>query len=173
MRTLSWWTLAGVAACSGSDPSTSYVPHDPCAALVIRSASATAAQHDGIVDALALWRALGVSAFGATADPAEPAGPALDPVAPAIEIRFDDAGVAFHGVYDPPSARVLINRDLVDRATLSIVIAHELGHVFGLPHVAVADRLSLMNPGNLATPPTAADQQALEALWGACAPAAP
>jgi predicted Zn-dependent protease len=67
---------------------------------------------------------------------------------------------------------VLINRDLVDRTALAIVIAHELGHVFGLVHVAATTRLSLMNPGNVVTPPTDADQRALEAMWGACTPAA-
>lgn len=88
----------------------------------------------------------------------------IDPIA----IRFDDAAEAFHGVYDPASATITINRALTDRATLAIVIAHELGHVFGLAHVPAATRASLMNPGNLATPPTDADQRTLEALWGTC-----
>jgi len=64
--------------------------------------------------------------------------------------------------------RVLINRDLADPAMVAIVVAHELGHVFGLVHVSPAARLSLMNPGNLVTPPTDADQQTIEALWGRC-----
>jgi hypothetical protein len=167
LRSLSWWALAGVAACSGTDPSTSYVAHDPCAALMVRSGAATTAQQDGITDALALWRGLGVSAFDQAA-----AGAPIDPppAAAVIEIRFDDAGATFHGVYDPESESVLINRDLLDRTELAIVIAHELGHVFGLVHVAPATRVSLMNPGNLTTAPTEADQRALQALWGECAP---
>ena len=160
----SWWMLAGVAACGGSDPS-SYAPRDPCTALAISAPAATEVERDGIAGALALWRGRGVSAF----DP-QPTSDA--PPAAAIEIRFSTAAAAFHGIYDPASASVLINRELVDRRALAIVIAHELGHVFGLAHIAAAARLSVMNPGNLATPPTEADQGALEALWGACAPPA-
>ena len=103
---------------------------------------------------------------------AAPAGepgavPAAAPGA-TIDIEFADAAAAFHGVYDPATDRVLINRDLTDPTTLAIVVAHELGHAFGLVHVSPAARLSLMNPGNLATTPTDADQQAVEALWGRC-----
>lgn len=100
-----------------------------------------------------------------------PSGAIADAVGP-IEIRFGDAAETFHGVYDPSSATITINRALTDRAALAIVIAHELGHVFGLAHVAAATRASLMNPGNLATPPTDADRRTLEALWGTCRGAA-
>jgi hypothetical protein len=167
--------LAGLVACGGEPPA--YTPRDPCAALAITTALATAVERDAIADALALWRDHGVTAFDQPAPDAPPVaaiGAAIDPapITAAIDIRFGDAAAAFHGVYDPASASVMINRDLVDRAPLAIVIAHELGHVFGLAHVAAATRPSLMNPGNLITPPTDGDQRALEALWGACAPAA-
>lgn len=151
--------LVVLAACGGADR-VDYVAHDPCAPLALTATTATPAERDGLAGAVALWRDRGVVAFDA-ADPAAEA-------APAIEVQFDDAAAAFHGVYDPDHARVSINRDLADPATLGIVIAHELGHVFGLAHVAPAARISLMNPGNLTTPPTDADQQALEALWGSC-----
>jgi hypothetical protein len=152
--------LVALAACGGSDRS-EYVARDPCATLVVTAGDATAVERDGIAGALALWRDRGVAAFDATAAAgAAPAG--------AIEIRFEDAAAAFHGVFDPAADQILINRDLADRATLGIVIAHELGHVFGLIHIAPAARLSLMNPGNLITPPTDDDQRALEALWGSC-----
>jgi hypothetical protein len=156
-----WWCpLAVVAACSGSDPSASAGAHDPCAPLAIAAPGATADEQAGIADALALWRGRGVTAFAADAAPSA-----------TITIRFEDAADTFHGLYEPDQADVRINRDLTaaaDRTTLSIVIAHELGHVFGLVHIDPAVRLSLMNAGNLVTPPTAADQQALAALWGAC-----
>lgn len=150
--------LAALAACSGSDP-VSYVARDPCAALAITTSAPTALERDGIDAALALWRARGVSAF----DPI-----AVAQASSAIEVRFEDAGSAFHGVYDPVSDSVVINRDITERETLAIVIAHELGHVFGLAHVAASTRVSLMNPGNLVTPPTDGDQRDLEVLWGSC-----
>jgi hypothetical protein len=166
LRKQLWWMLAGVAACGTSDPSISYVARDPCAALVIDAATVTPVQQGGIADALALWRDRGVAAF----DLGAPGDGAASEAAVAIQIRFDDAAATFHGIYDPESASVVINRDLVDRGMLAIVIAHELGHVFGLEHIPIATRASLMNPGNVATPPTDADQRTLEARWGACSP---
>ena len=151
--------LVGLAACSGAESPDSYLARDPCTGLAITTTAATAAELDGIAHAVALWRDRGVSAFDINPQSAS---------STAIEIRFDDAAAAFHGVYDPASARVLINRDLADPPTLGVVIAHELGHVFGLAHIERGARISLMNPGNLITPPTEADQRALEALWGSC-----
>jgi hypothetical protein len=153
-----WWCpLVVVAACGGSDPSASAVAHDPCAPLAIAAPGATADEQAGIADALALWRGRGVTAF--TDAPADAT----------ITIRFESAADTFHGLYEPDQADLLINRDLAaDRAPLSIVIAHELGHAFGLVHIDPAVRPSLMNAGNLVTPPTDADQRALAALWSAC-----
>jgi hypothetical protein len=147
--------LAVLAACGGPDPP-GYVARDPCAGLAITAMDATSVELDGIADAQALWRARGVAAFDGEAS------------GTTLVVRFAEAGSVFHGVYDPVSDSVVINRGITDRATLAIVIAHELGHVFGLAHVAASTRVSLMNPGNLATPPTEADQQTLEALWGTC-----
>jgi hypothetical protein len=163
LRTSSGWTLAVLAACS-ADPAASYVARDPCTPLAITSSAATPVELDGIAAALSLWRDRGVAAF----DPASESAPAPGIAGAPVAIRFDDAGSAFHGIYDPPSATIAINRAITDRTTLAIVIAHELGHVFGLAHVAADTRASLMNPGNLVTPPTDADQQTLETLWGAC-----
>ena len=160
MRRSSWW-IAALAACSG--PGESAIPaHDPCAQLAIVVVAPSDAQRDGIANAQALWRDRGVAAFDAVADPA-PAAPRAS-----LEIQFADAAPVFHGQYDPAGGRVLINRDLTDAAMLAIVIAHELGHAFGLVHIAPADRTSVMNPDNLITAPTDADQRALEALWGRC-----
>jgi hypothetical protein len=159
----SGWTLAVLTAC-GADQQTDYVARDPCAPLALTAPAATPAELDGIAAARTLWRDRGVAAF----DP--PPTSSLEPAASAepIAIRFGDAAAVFHGVYDPPSATIMINRAITDRTTLAIVIAHELGHVFGLAHVAAVTRISLMNPGNVVTPPTDADQLTLAALWGAC-----
>lgn len=148
-----------LAACS-SDPA-DYTPRDPCAALAIAPIAPTAAQSDGVTAALALWRGRGVTAF-------DLAGSSGSASAAPLEIQFADAAATFHGVYDPPSNRVLINRDLTDPDMLGIVIAHELGHVFGLVHIPPATRASLMNPDNVITPPTDADRAALQTLWGSC-----
>jgi len=158
------FAVAACAACGDPQVPEGAAAHDACAPLTIAAAAAASSvQQAGVAGALALWRDHGVSAF----DPA-PAGTTAAAAPPSIAIEFDDAATAFHGVYDPAGDRVLINRDLVDPATLAIVIAHELGHAFGLVHIPPDTRLSLMNPGNLVTPPTDADQQAVEALWGPC-----
>jgi hypothetical protein len=150
---------AACAACGDPQASEGAGAHDACALLAITTSTATPAEQAGIDGALALWRDHGVSAFDAAPGPAP---------GPAIDIQFADAAAVFHGVYDPAADRVLINRDLTDPAMVAIVVAHELGHAFGLVHIAPAARRSLMNPGNLVTPPTDADQQAVEALWGRC-----
>jgi hypothetical protein len=154
---------AACAACSDPQASEGAGAHDACAPLTIATAAATPAEQAGVDRALALWRDHGVSAFDAAPAGAPGAAPAV-----VIDIEFADAAATFHGVYDPATNRVLINRDLTDPATVAIVVAHELGHAFGLVHVPPATRLSLMNPGNLVMPPTDADQQAVEALWGRC-----
>lgn len=94
----------------------------------------------------------------------------LDASVPAavIPIELERAPAAFHGFYDDEAGVIYLNDQLADRRQLAIVLAHELGHAFGLVHVSPAERTSLMNPGNLTTPPTDEDQAALEALWGRC-----
>jgi hypothetical protein len=156
---------AACAACAAPQPSERASAHDACAPLAIIAAAATPAEQAGIDGALALWRDHGVSAFDAALPPDATPGGAPGAT---IDIQFADAAAVFHGVYDPAADRVVINRDLTDPVPIAIVIAHELGHAFGLVHISPATRISLMNPGNLVTPPTDADQQAVEALWGRC-----
>jgi hypothetical protein len=146
--------LLAVAACtSGRGDSTIDVTHDACAPLALVSAEATTVQREGIADAEALWRDRGAPALGLRA------GSTLDVV-------FQDAASNFYGLYDDEFGVIYINQQITIRSTLAIVVAHELGHAFGLPHIT--DRVSVMNPGNLSTPPTEDDQRALAALWGNC-----
>ena len=125
----------------------------------------TAAQRAGIEGAISLWRGHGVETVRVIDGVA--AGSA------AIELRFEEAAPPFHGLYDDEAGVVYINRGIQDLTPLSIVIAHELGHAFGLPHIAFSERTSLMNPGNLVTPPNDEDRAAIEALWGRCGEPAP
>lgn len=148
-----------VAACSGSSDHTIDVAHDVCAPIALTARSASTGQLAGIDGALASWRTRGA----ATVAMSESSGDAA-----AIDIRFEAAALAFHGHYDDETSVVYINNAISDPSALAIVIAHELGHAFGLSHIAAAERRSLMNPGNLVTPPTEGDQQALEARWGPC-----
>lgn len=68
-------------------------------------------------------------------------------------------------MYEDEVGLIYIN-DALAAPELGIVIAHELGHAFGLPHIQ--GRASVMNAGNLTVAPNDDDRRALEALWGDC-----
>ena len=140
-----------LADCNGPTDQTIDITHDPCAGTTIGGGN-TDEQRAGIDDAIALWAGEGASLTRSDA--------------PAIEVRFETASGAFHGVYDDERGVIHINNAVIDPGELAIVIAHEIGHAFGLAHVT--NRTSLMNPGNLTTPPTDEDRLAVEALWGRC-----
>lgn len=144
---------SALAGCTTPD-STIDNAHDACAPLQLRADDATAAQAAGIAGAMALWKDNGAPQLGT-------AGEAV------VEVRFRSAAPAFHGVYDDESAVIYINTDLVDPDVLSIVIAHEVGHALGLPHVG--GKRSVMLQGNTTVPPGEDDAVALARLWGSCA----
>jgi hypothetical protein len=145
--------LLALAACGGTADSTIDVTHDACAPLALVAAAPTPAQTAGISRAQDLWRSHGAPAVGLRADVT-------------VEVHFDTASPAFHGLYNDETGVIYINREISDETTLSIVIAHELGHAFGLVHVT--DRDSVMNPGNLTVVPNDGDRDALASLWGTC-----
>jgi hypothetical protein len=142
------------SACTGG-PGAEPPVFDPCAPLVIAAADdSTAAERASLDEAVAMWRAM--SGAQVTTDDL--------PDAPRLVVTFRDAALVFFGIYEPSG--IAVNRGLTDPSMRAVVLAHELGHAFGLLHVS--DPASVMKPGNLTVPPAARDAEALAALWGVC-----
>jgi hypothetical protein len=154
--------LVALVACG--DPvgdTTLDITFDPCEAIELVPAVGTDAGQLAAIDAAAgMWR----DAAGVRIDRA-PGGAAL-------AIRFEDAALAFRGVYLDEEGVVVVNRGLDGAKAQEIAIAHEIGHALGLWHVDDDERTSVMNPGNLSIRPNDGDAAELAALWGDCPPAA-
>jgi len=143
-------------ACASNEGSTTIeLTHDACAPLSLVADAPTELQSAALQDGQDLWIDRGAPAIGRRAGAT-------------LEVRFEPASPAFRGLYDDHEGVIYINSELTDPRVLSIVVAHELGHAFGLHHVPTSERPSLMNPGNVSTPPTVEDQAALVSLWGTC-----
>lgn len=158
MRDLFVFALA-VAALGGcaSSPSAPGVTFDACEPLgVVPPAGASADELASLGDAVALWHAAGIAQL------------TVGGAGPTVALEFRDAAAVFYGYYDAPNATLYVNDRVTDRTERAIVIAHELGHAFGLVHVPASAHASVMNPGNLSVTPNASDLAALAALWGAC-----
>jgi len=155
LRLLGVLAVATLVACGGTNDGSIDVTHDACAPLALVSAAPTDLQSAAMVDAQELWKDHGAPSLGLRAGTT-------------LEVRFEDASPVFHGFYDDQNSIIFINRSITDQHVMSIVIAHELGHAFGLVHISESERVSLMNPGNLSTTPTTEDQHAVELLWGSC-----
>jgi hypothetical protein len=165
LRTTSVLLLAvafGVAAgCTGTDTDHQLdIVFDVCEPVAVIAPDADAPRLAAIEQALQLWRDQGVSAATLETAPVEGV--------PTLEVQFADGSALFRGVYEDEIGVVIINNDVTDPETLSIVVSHELGHAFGLWHVSHDERTSVMNPGNLGTAPTSADGLALTDVWGPC-----
>ena len=147
-------SVIALCACGApSNPDTAGILYSPCDQVLVQpEAGTTEAEHGSVTAAIALWRDVGLTALSTSEGVSVP-------------VRFADAAAVFHGVYEPSSGIVFINRDL-GGAARDITVAHELGHALGLPHVALEERPSVMNPGNLTVLPSPSDQAALQRLWG-------
>jgi predicted Zn-dependent protease len=108
--------------------------------------------------AIVLWNEAG--GFGLTRDAKE--------TLPRLRVQFEKALSSFRGVYDDERGVVIINERLDDPRALALTVAHELGHAFGLWHVASSSRTSLMNPGVVTVEPTPEDVNEVRAIWGSC-----
>jgi hypothetical protein len=155
--------LALAASCAASPPPSDAIRFDPCQPVVLAvGASATIDQAAAVQSASAMWNQIGHTRLSSLASSASVPASALT-----LPVRFQPAAAPSHGYYDPVSGEVLVNTDLRGRPD-AITIAHEVGHAFGLVHVAPDQRPSVMNPGNLDTAPTLEDRDALTLLWGQC-----
>lgn len=137
------------------------VVYDPCAGLVVSAPAGNAEQLSNLETALSLW----TSVLGVQLSAVDVPGWAR------VEVAFADAPEAMRGVYDDERGLVFVNSRLKNPASMSITIAHELGHAFGMWHVN--GRKSVMNPGNLKTHPTVEDALKVQELWPSCSEAAP
>jgi hypothetical protein len=150
------WPFLLLLACGAPEPTSDEIVYSPCAPVSLApEPDTTESERASILDAVALWRDVGVTALTMSEDQGTPAVP----------LRFRDAAAVFRGIYEPSSGLVSINRGL-DGTDRTVTIAHELGHALGLPHVPASERASVMNPGNLTVLPTAEDVAVLQQRWG-------
>lgn len=128
---------------------------DPCEPAAVTAPGASAEQLASIDDAIAMWRADGIMQLSRGDSGA-------------ISVVFRDGAAAIYGYYEDTAATIYVNLELTDPAERAVTIAHELGHAFGLVHVAANVRPSVMNPGNLTVVPDGDDAAVLASKWGSC-----
>ncbi len=131
---------------------------DPCQPVAVAlDVGGTANQQTGARAAIGWW----LATAGARLSMDGPSGVALP-------VHFQPAAAPSHGFFDPARGEIFVNDDLSGDA-LAVVVAHELGHAFGLVHVT--GRASVMNAGNVDVAPNVGDAADLSAVWGTCGPA--
>ena len=150
--------LALLFACGTSTDPPIATTFDVCLPIVVDAPEATEDELASLDDAMAMWRDHGVAGLSRAASSSDAH----------VVLRFQSAAANFHGLYDDAAGVIYVNTALTDRRARAITIAHELGHSFGLFHIARDERESVMNPANLSVAPDAADTAAVQAIWGDC-----
>jgi hypothetical protein len=148
--------IAFLTGCADAPPGAVERVFDPCATRVVVPNDATDEERASVDAALALWN--------------EAAGLSLsrDGEGEPLPIELVHTLPALFGAYDDRAGTILINRSISDPRARSIVLAHELGHAFGMLHAAPEGGESLMRAGNTSVPPTPLDVQRLRSLWDVC-----
>jgi hypothetical protein len=145
-------------ACGGG-PALILNTHSACHPVqIIPDPKSNDDQKASMQDAADMWNKLGLTQL--TLEPTLHAGQ--------VPIRFEDAPPAFFGVYEDTIGEIVINTVVNERHARARVMAHELGHAYGLFHVDPSKRVSVMNPGNWKVEPTSADNQTLLDTWPDC-----
>jgi hypothetical protein len=148
-----------LACCGGAGDSSIDITFDPCTQVAVAvDGTATDAERASVAEAVTMWNRLGATQLR-VATGGEPT---------TIPVRFEDAAQQFHGVYEDEAGIIFVNRKLDDDHARAVTVAHELGHAFGLPHIDLTERVSVMNQANLIVEPNLGDQAALTALWTGC-----
>lgn len=143
-----------LASCGGADQTPFLVTHDPCGVVVLVPAGdTTPAEEHSAREAARLWNER--AGTQVTLDDPAPEDASIS----RVPLTFGDAAGFYFGRYEDDVGAIFVNRRVSDPTRRAIVIAHELGHAFGLLHVE--HRRSIMEPGNLDQEPTAEDRAAL------------
>jgi len=150
--------LGILPACTSSD--TIDTVYDPCSALtVVVDDDISDEQIAGIERAIELWGNVLPAQITIGSGPK-----ARD----ALPIRFEPGEPFYRGMYWDAIGEISIASDRLAPKDYGLAIAHELGHAFGLLHVAKNERLSVMNVGNLEIAPTEQDATNVRARWPSC-----
>ncbi|MCK6551960.1 hypothetical protein L6R52_39380 [Myxococcota bacterium] len=143
------------------------VLYDVCSPAALSAAvDASDGERASISEAAALWSDLGALELGVL-------GTSTAAASQVIPIQFRRASLFFLGQYDGDTGEIYVNRSISEPRARAMTIAHELGHAFGLVHVPIDERRSVMNPANVDVAPTAEDAAALGAVAGACGASSP
>jgi hypothetical protein len=152
--------LSGLLFCAtGCDdgPQHFWMVFDPCDPLILEPEAVTDEQLAAIERAIAMWNDVAEVNVGFT-------GP-VD----ARRLRLEVIETEWYmGRFDDLEGEIEIASRVTDMDVFSIVVAHELGHAFGLYHVDAGDRVSVMNKGNKDVPPNPGDVDVLAHMWGSC-----